>query len=223
MHITSINRASCSIYEPHLNSIQETDIDIMQVASKVFASGVLLVTNSILSVTVGVSKLTGFTILPTIILTNLTSKLYSGNTMLAQHGCTPLKKWAEYLEQVNAEMRDTHVLYIKDKKPYFSTQGYSKYAKPMKELLLSSLALSLWATSQVLFVVTKPAYLILIGPGLQCDEAITGLFYLSRQVSKLIPEYSRLNNLCEASFQSQKIFTKSAYQGTILQKPFFID
>ena len=193
------------------SNIQNMDIDIGQVASKTLASLALLCTNSILSVTVGVSKLSGFAVLPTIALTHLTKNLHAANTILAEHAYEPLKDWAKILEEANTDMIDTKVLYIKNKRLYFSPEAYCKYAQPMKDLLITSLAVSLWAAAQVLFIATKPAYLFIMLPGFLCDAALVGLFALSKEVSSQIsPAYQKLNDLCEASLKSQKKWTYQA-------------
>jgi hypothetical protein len=217
MNPVTYSKISSSETMPAYNQsdIQNMDIDIGQVASKALASLALLCTNSILSVTVGVSKLSGFAVLPTIALTHLTKNLHAANTILAEHAYTPLQNWSKILEEANTDMIDTKVLYIQNERLFFHTSGYCKYAKPMKELLLTSLAVSLWAAAQVLFIVTKPAYLLIVAPGLVCDAAVAGLFALSADVSQLIPDYKGLNELCQASFKNQCSFTSRVYDQTV--------
>ena len=183
-------------------SISETEINVGEVASRALASFVLLFTNSILSITVGVSKLTGFTILPTLILGHLTKKLHSANTTLAKHAFTPFKAWAEMLNKENIEMIDTYkVVSIMDKKLFFNPKNYAKQALESFKPVIAPISAALLVANAVLWVVTKPGYLAMHLPGFLCDGIVTGLIGVNKLIGHLT--YSPLKNLSDKMFEKQ--------------------
>ena len=129
----------------------ELEIDIGDVAKKALASLVLSITNSVLTITVIATKLTGFAIIPSMAIGWLTKPLHSANAALAEHAFSPLKEWTKILKDENRRIIETDkIITIRDSKLIFYPNNYNKQALDSLKVIVAPISLSFSTINAVL-------------------------------------------------------------------------
>lgn len=153
----------------------ENKIDVVEFALKVLGSTVLIVTNSILTVTVAAMKLTGFTVISSPLLGHLSRPLHAFNKRLADYSFKPFKEWSELLGNENRRIIETDKVISFENKGkkglYFNPTNYVKSAKDSFKAIMAPISLGLSLTSGVLWVAAKVGYVVVI-PGLIGDVVL---------------------------------------------------
>lgn len=173
-------------FNPEVNHpavLKNHDVDVGEIAKKVFASLALTVTNILLTVTVSVMKLTGFTIATSLILGHLSRPLHALNEKLSEHAFTPFKKWSEVLGNENKRIIETDkVIKIENKKLYFNTQNYVKAAKDSFKAVVAPISATLTVVNAALWVAVKPLWAAFLAPGLLADILVTAPIALNQAI-----------------------------------------
>ena len=149
----------------------QTEIDVCLVALQALASLALIITNSVLSISVGVMKLTAFTILPSLMLGHLTKPLHAANVALARHAFAPFRNWTTTLSEENTRIIESDIVLKPrgDGKLIFYPNNYKKQALDSLKIISAPISLSLIIAVSALWLAVKPLYLALVIPGKLAD------------------------------------------------------
>jgi len=179
--------------------IDPLEIDVGDVAKKAFCSLALIFTNSILTVSVGAMKLTGFTIITSLVLGWITKPLHSLNTSLATHAYAPFQQWAEALSNENIRIIHTDkVLGIVNKRLKFYPQNYINHAHDSFKAAVAPISVALSITNAVLWLAVKPLWVVFLLPGLLGDCIVTLPLGLNKGIGYLT--YAPLQEISDKMF-----------------------
>lgn len=192
------------------NAISSITEKTMRFTGVLFSSGASLVTNSMLTTLVGVTKLTGFTILTTVVIGNLTKPLHKANVSLSKYSITPFSEWANILNEENKRITDSEkVFWLKDgKRPIFSLTNYGKRAHDSFKAAIAPIWLALTVANTALWVLAKPLYIPILIPGLLADSILIAPIALNKAVGSLT--YSPLNQVSNKFYHNHMNFIEGA-------------
>lgn len=160
-----------------------TEVDIGEFVKKVFASAVLAVTNTLLTATISVMKLTRFTIVTSLVLGHLSRPLHALNKALVKHTFTDFKQWSKVLGDENKRIIETEkVIRIENKKLYFNVRNYINGVKDSGKALIAPISVALSVANAVLWVAVKPLWTALFLPGMLADILITAPFAMNKLI-----------------------------------------
>lgn len=186
------------------------EIVIRDVAKKIIPSISLAITNSFLTIMVGVSKLTGFAILPSFAIGQATKRLHEANIKFARHAFTPLSDWAIMLGKENKRIIETDkVIEISKEKITFYPDSYKKQALDSLRFAMVPVSVGLSAAIAVVWMISKPIYFIM-GSTILPESIQKAPLALNRVVGRLT--YSPLTYLSERMYQTQMQSFKPIHQ-----------
>lgn len=185
-----------------ISNTGKKEIDVGDVAKKTFASLVTAMTNSILTITVGVTKLTGFAILPSVALGWITKPLHAVNVALAKHAFNPFKKWAAGLGKENKRIIETDkMIEIRNKKLMFYPEAYKIQALDSVKIIAAPITLTLSVTIAAVWIAVKPLWAAIFLPGLLADTIILAPMALNKAIGALT--YSPLAKVSDRMLEFQ--------------------
>ncbi len=166
--------------------MSSADINLNNIAKKTFASLALLITNTCLSTTVFLSKVTGITVICPLILGHLTDYMHRQNVKLSQHAFTPFRLWAEALGKENHSIIETtKVIRIVDGQVLFNFKNYAKQSMFLIKAVVAPISLGLSAAAVPLCIAAKPLWIAFFIPGIIVDGIALGYTHLNNEISKL--------------------------------------
>lgn len=193
------------------NRKMEMEVDVGDVAKKTLTSLALAVTNSILTITVGVTKLTGFAIIPSMAIGWITKPLHEANVALAKHAFTPFREWTNLLGKENKRIIETDkILEIKKQKLIFYPGAYIEQARDSLKIIAAPVSVALSTTIAAIWIAVKPLWLALWLPGLLADTFLIAPIALNKEVGSLT--YAPLAKMTDKMFQFQMKFVQEMWE-----------
>lgn len=185
--VTSKNQIiTCGTSGREQADMPSTDINLNNIAKKTFASLALLITNTCLSATVFLSKVTGITVICPLILGHLTDYMHRQNVKLSQHAFTPFRLWAGALGKENHSIIETtKVIKIVDGQVLFNFKNYAKQSMFLIKAVVAPISLGLSVAAVPLCIAVKPLWIALFIPGIIVDGIALGYTHLNNEISKL--------------------------------------
>lgn len=206
------NYSAISNQGPNLIASKNTriEVDVGAVAKKALASAALTFTNSVLTIAVAVTKLTGFLIIPSFVLGKLSEPLHKANVALSEHAFTPFRRWTEVLSKENKRIMETDkVIEFTNKKLMFYPEAYKKQAHDSVKAALAPVSLALSVTNAALWLAVKPLYLAFFVPGFVADGFLCVPFVMNKGIGCLT--YSPLKKISDSMFEHQcKLMEKTS-------------
>ncbi|MBA3816987.1 MAG: hypothetical protein H0X29_10820 [Parachlamydiaceae bacterium] len=175
------------------------------------ASGASIITNSILTATVGLTHLTGFLIFPAYVIRSLTKPLHKANLYLAKHSITPLNKWAETLYNDVQRLESEKVIWNEGGRILFSPKNYKNRVRDTLKSLVSPVVVALGVVSATLWLAAKPLYFALVLPGALADALVMAPIALNKALGSLT--YSPLEQLTNEMFAFHLKLLKDVGEG----------
>jgi hypothetical protein len=177
-------------------------ININDIAIKIFASAALIITNSLLSVSVGSMKLLGFTVLPTLIIGFLSTPLHKGNMALAKYSFKPFQSWAKVLNEENTRITKTKkVLSFSKGALLLNVENYKTRVKDSFKAVIAPLSTALTLSAAIVALAAKPTWLLLMLPGFIAEPIAALACGLAKLVGQLT--YTPLANASSRLYDTQ--------------------
>ncbi len=175
---------------------------VTSVAKKSLATLVLIFTNSILSISVGLMKLTGFTIISSIAIGMSTKGLHSANLSFSKYAYAPFQQWAKALSDENTRIIQTDkVLSIRNGALFFNPENYKKQVIDSLKAIIAPISLASSAVLIALAIATKPLHLMVFTGVLLDFLLVRGPMHLNQKIA--YGTYVPLQLLSEAIIEIQ--------------------
>lgn len=188
-------------------NISKMEVDVGDVVKKALASLALAITNSALTITVAVTKLTGILILPSFVLGKLTKPLHEANVALAKHAFTPFRSWTEALSKENQRIIETDkVIEIRNKKLMFYPEAYKKQALDSLKPIMAPISFTFSIANAALWLAVKPLWIAFFAPGFIADMIIFAPIALNKEIGRLT--YSPLKKISDEMFEFHNKYMK---------------
>lgn len=177
---------------------EQLKIAVCKVAQKILATIALTFTNSLLTITVSVMKLTGVTIITPLVLGWLTKPLHTANLALSKYAYTPFRIWAETLSEENTRIIETEkVIGFANNKILFYPRNYLKHSLDSVKAVLAPVSLTLSVANAVLWLAFKTLWVSAL-PGITGQILITLPFALNKEISHFT--YHPLKEIADKMF-----------------------
>ncbi|MBA3815748.1 MAG: hypothetical protein H0X29_04360 [Parachlamydiaceae bacterium] len=180
-----------------------TEINLNEIAKKTFSSLALTLTNTCLSATVLLSKITGITVIFPLAIGHLTKCLHKWNMKLSEHAFTPFRFWAQTLAVENQAIIETKkVINIVEGKVFFNPENYKKQSMFLIKVVFAPISLGLSIAAVPICIAAKPFWLAFFVPGIITDGIATGYTGVNSEISKLT--YKPLQSLASGIHKVQR-------------------